>query len=218
MDMDTPDSAAAVPTAEVASTPGLRRRLVGAGLIGLAGAALAPAFAARAGASPEQATTTTAPPKRPSDADLELLRFAQTAELAAVALYRTALGGELGDTTRAVLTHLHDAHLAYGQSLAAEIGRTAPGAPDAAIVEANTEAFSGSQSSVVAAALALENVLVATHTELVATLEGIDGTRLIASIVVAESRHAAVLADLGGATELDALLLNDATALVPAEG
>jgi hypothetical protein len=36
--------------------------------------------------------------------------------------------------------------------------------------------------------------------------------------VIAEARHAVVLADLAGSTELDDFLLNDATALAPAEG
>ena len=217
VDMDSPDTSTAHTDvlADAASSSGLRRRLLGAGLIGLAGSLL-PGLASRAGASPDQATTT-APPKRPSDSDLELLRFAQSAELAAKSLYDTALAGELGDTAKAVLTHVRNAHKAYAQTLAAEIGRTAPGAPDAALVEASSEAFAGSQSSVVAAAFELENVLVATHTEVIGLLTGVDGARIIGSIVPAESRHALVLGDLAGVTELDDLLINSATALT-AEG
>lgn len=75
MDIDTPDTAPAAAMADVASSHGLRRRRrLGAGLLGLAGSLL-PSLASRAGASPDQ-TTTTAPPKQPSDADLVLLRFA----------------------------------------------------------------------------------------------------------------------------------------------
>ena len=217
VDTDMPDTATAADPADVASTNGLRRRLVGAGLIGLAGS-LVPGLAARAGASPDQATTTTAPPKRPSDADLELLRFAQTAELAAQALYAAALGTDLGPATAAVVTKVRDAHKAYGQALAAEIGRTAPGTPDATIVDGLTAAFTGGQAGFVAAAAELENTLVATHTEVIGALEGIDGAKLIASIVIAESRHAVVFADLAGASGLDDYLLNEATALAPAEG
>lgn len=212
-----PDPATAVDSADVASTNGLRRRLLGAGLIGLAGAVV-PSLAASAGASPDQATTTTAPPKRPSDADLELLRFAQTAELAAQSLYTSALNAGLGPTATAAVTKIRDAHQAYGQSLAAEIGRTAPGQPAKEIVAELSGAFTGGQQGMLEAAVQLENTLVATHTELIGTLTGIDGSKLIASIVIAEARHAVVLADLAGSTELDDFLLNDATALAPAEG
>jgi len=216
--MDSPDTSTAGTDvlADVASSTGLRRRLFGAGLIGLAGSLL-PSLASRAGASPDQ-TTTTAPPKRPSDDDLTLLRFAQTAELAAKSLYDTALGGELGEATTAVLTHIRDAHQAFAQALSAEIGKTAPGEPDAGILEASTDAFGGGQSSAVAAGFDLENVLVATHIDVIGLLTGVDGSRLIGSIITAEARHALVLGDLAGATELDALLVNDATALAPAEG
>jgi hypothetical protein len=216
--MDSPDTSTAGTDVlvDVASSTGLRRRLLGAGLIGLAGSLL-PSLASRAGASPDQ-TTTTAPPKRPSDDDLTLLRFAHSAELAAKSLYDTALGGELGEATTAVLTHIRDAHQAFAQALNAEIGKTAPGEPDAAILEASTDAFGGGQSSAVAAGFDLENVLVATHTDVIGLLTGVDAGRLIGSIITAEARHALVLGDLDGATELDALLINDATALTPAEG
>jgi hypothetical protein len=218
VDMDSPDTSTVDTgvSADVASPSGFRRRLVGAGLIGLAGS-LVPGLAARAGASPDQ-TTTTAPPKRPSDADLELLRFAQAAELAAEALFDTALTSELGATGTAVISAVRDAHQAFAQALAAEIGRTAPGAPDATIVEASTAAFSGNQSSIMAAAFDLENVLVATHTDIIGQLTGVDGARLISSIIIAESRHAVTFGELAGRTDLAELLDNAATALTPAEG
>lgn len=216
VDIDTPDTAPAAAMADVASPHGLRRRLVGAGLLGLAGSLL-PSLASRAGASPDQ-TTTTAPPKQPSDADLVLLRFAQTAELAAQELYTAALGAGFGEITTAVVTAVRDAHMAYGQSLGALIGRTAPGEPLAELVDASLAAFTGPSAGFLAAALELENTLVTTHTELLGQLQGIDGAKLIASVVVAESRHAVVFADLGGATRVDQYLANETTALAPAEG
>lgn len=217
MDTDMPDTAPAVASADVASTNGLRRRLLGAGLIGLAGS-LVPSLAARAGASPDQATTTTAPPKRPSEADLELLRFAQAAELTAMSLYNTALATDLGPNTALVVARVRDAHQAYAQTLSAEIGKTAPGAPDDALLADLEGSFGGDQASIVAAGAALENSLVATHTELLGTITGIDSAKILASIVIAEARHAVVLADLAGAGGLDDYLLNDAPALAPAEG
>ncbi len=216
MDTDMPDTAPAAAAAEAASPSGLRRRLVGAGLIGLTGALL-PGLASRVGASPDQ-TTTTAPPKRPNDADLDLLRFAQAAEITAQSLYTTALATGLGDVTASVVARVRDAHQAFGEALAADIGRTAPGAPDASLLAELESSFSGSQQSIVEAAVELENVLVVTHTELVGQLQGIDGSKLIASMIIAEARHAVAFADLAGAAGLDDYLLNDATALTPAEG
>ncbi len=216
MDTDTPDTAPAAAAADAASPSGLRRRLVGAGLIGLTGALL-PGIASGAAASPDQ-TTTTAPPKRPSEADLALLRFAQSAELTAHSLLTTALATGLGEITASVVSRVRDAHLAFAQALAAEIGRTAPGAPDEALVGQFEAAFSGSQQSILDAAVELENTLVATHTEVMGQLEGTDGAKLVASFVIAEARHAVAFADLAGAASLDDYLVNDAAALAPAEG
>ena len=63
--------------------------------------------------------------------------------------------------------------------------------------------------------------LVATHTELLRSIQNLDGARLIASILIVEARHCAVLADLaGGGDDLDALFENEAEPLVrrPASG
>ena len=202
---------------QTASILGLRRQLLGAGLIGLAGAFL-PSLASAAGASPDQ-TTTTAPPRQPDSADLTQLAFAQTAELAAHRLYGLALATDgLGDTTQAVMTEVRAAHLAYAQALGALIGRTAPGVPLQALVDEGTAAFTGGQTGIVAAAADLENVIVATLTEMVGVMNGVNGARLLSSMLIAESRHALVFNDLAGRTEFDDLLLNDATALVPEEG
>jgi hypothetical protein len=220
--MDSPDTSTAHTDvlADAASSSGLRRRLLGAGLIGLAGS-LVPGLASRSGASaqaPDQATTT-APPRQPDASDIALLSFVQTIELAATRLYDLALAGDtVGEVTRRVLTEVRAAHLAYGQSLAALIGRTFPGQPLQSLVDESTEAFSGSQASIVEAAAELENLLVATHTDIVGQLNGINGARLLASILIAETRHALVFADLAGRTELDDLLVDDATALTPVEG
>ena len=70
-----------------------------------------------------------------------------------------------------------------------------------------------------AAAYDLESTLVATHTELLGQLEGIDGARLIASILIVEARHGTVLADVAGhGDDLDALFVNDADAAAPPSG
>ena len=66
------------------------------------------------------------------------------------------------------------------------------------------------------AAYDLESTLVATHTELLGELEGVDGAKTIASILMMEARHCTVLADLAGrGDDLDALFENTARAPRP---
>ena len=64
------------------------------------------------------------------------------------------------------------------------------------------------------AAYQLESAFVATYTELVGRLQGTDGARLIASILVAEARQAAILADVAGrGDDFDAVFDDDVPAL-----
>ena len=131
--MDSPDTTAA-PAAATELGAGLRRRLIGAGLLGLTGALL-PSLASHAGASAggDQATTT-APPKQPTDDDAPLLGFAQQVELAAVALYDAAItGNSLSDTVLPIYQFVREAHLSYAEALSALLGKSAPGTAAAAI-------------------------------------------------------------------------------------
>ena len=60
----------------------------------------------------------------------------------------------------------------------------------------------------------LESTAVATHTELLGQLEGIDGAETVASILIVEARMRTVLADLAGhGDDLDALFVDDAEPL-----
>jgi len=90
--------------------------------------------------------------------------------------------------------------------------------PLQALVDEGTTGFTGDQAGIVVAAGDLENIIVATLTEMIGVVSGVNGARLLSSMLIAESRHALVFNDLAGRTELDELLLNDATALVPEEG
>jgi len=105
-----------------------RRRLLGIGLGGAA-VSLMPFLAGRAGAttpatgptdSSSAATTTTAPQKRPTDADVTMLGFAQSIEIAAFQLYEVALATDVfDDNDRDVLATILEAHRAYAGSLSA---------------------------------------------------------------------------------------------------
>ena len=60
----------------------------------------------------------------------------------------------------------------------------------------------------------VEQQAVATHTAILEQLENTDALALTASIITAEARHAAILADAAGLGEdIDALLVNDAQPL-----
>ena len=200
----------------------MRRRLLGAGVAGIA-ASLLPRFASRVSATTEPensvaATTTTAPPERPTDADVDLLAFAQSVELAAVALFDMTLEVVEGDERPVFLT-VREAHQAYAQAIAAEIGNGATGEPLSDVVDEFGGSFSaGSTAELAQAAYDLEATALATHTDLIGQLEGTRGSALLASILITEARHCTVFATIAGETDLDVLLLSDATALQPTEG
>jgi hypothetical protein len=193
-----------------------RRSVLGAGF---GGAALSLLLAGRGTAS-ASAPTTTAPPLRPTTDDVALLDFAQGVEMAARELHDMALqSSSLSDVERAVIVTIRESHDAYVQSFSGLLGREASQQTNADAVAAFAEAFGGSTADMLAAASALESTAVATHTELLGQLQGLDGAKLIASIVVIEARHGTVLASLAGKSGLDDLLVNEeAAALAPAKG
>ena len=142
-------------------------------------------------------TATAAP--RPQD----LADFAISAELAAADLYAEA-DGDLWSV-------LSSSHQAFAEALSGLSGIPASGRDDA-LYDANAEAFKSGDPS--AAALELENSLVATHNSLTETFDDPAALAMIASISASESRHAATIATQSGAG-LDAALTNTASALSP---
>lgn len=160
------------------------------------------------------ATTTTAPPKRPTDADIALLSFAQMIELTARDLYNIALGESVfTDVTLETVKAIGEAHEAYAQSISGLIGRSAPNSPATDLFDELSKGFSGSAEDVATAARSLENNLVATHIDVVGQLVGVDGSALVASMVVVEARHATVLAHIAGVDTLDDQLVTDGEAI-----
>lgn len=187
-----------------------RRALLGAG-VGGAALSLLPLLSGRASAAPaegENATTTTAPPKRPSSADVALLAFAQQLELTARDLYDKALaatGWSADELT--VITTFRESHEAYAQSLSGLLGAEAPGAASPELLRTLGSGWAGSPSNFLEAAYHLESGAVATYADVIAQLQGTDALSLVASIQIAEARHGTVLAAMDGLTDLADLLV-----------
>ncbi len=180
-----------------------RRSLLGLGGVVAAGTAVALASSASAAAAPG----------KPTDTDRAALEAALRLELTARDLYRQA-ADELDDDVAQLASVVGANHGAYAQAISGAIGISAN--------ERNEDVFNAQRSLFAvsdaqafgAAALALENIAVATHTELLADYESIDAIELTASIIVTESRHAVVFTSLAGfASNLDEMLSNSAAPL-----
>ena len=198
-----------------------RRRLLAAGF---SGTALGLLGSRAVSASPDTtiptsdegsvpaATTTTLPPARPTEADVPLLQFAESFELTARDLYQAAIDAGAEDE---VLTAIRDNHQAYASIIKGMLGTAgALSRSDAVYDQFEADFATADVPTLAVAAYDLESTAVATHTELLRELEGIDGAHLIASILVVEARQAAVLADLGGrGDDFDAMFENDAEPL-----
>ena len=122
--------------------------------------------------------------------------------------------GAAGDEDR-VLMAARANHQAAADALSALIGTAAPQTADAELFEQYADRFRTSDITAAAAAgYELESTLVATHTELIGQLEGIDGAKTIAAVLIMEARMCTVLADLAGeGDDLTALFDNNASAL-----
>jgi rubrerythrin len=185
-----------------------RRSLLGLGGIVAAGTAVALASSTSAAAAPD----------KPTDADRAALDAALRLELAARDLYRQAAGELDGDAAQ-LASVVGANHEAYAEAISGAIGISAN--------ERNEDVFNAQRSLFAvsdaqafgAAARTLENIAVATHTELLAKYESIDAIELTASIIVTESRHAAVFTSLAGfASNLDEMLSNSAAPLALSGG
>jgi Ferritin-like domain len=193
-----------------------RRSLLAAG-IGGAAVSLLPFLSGRASASatttttaPASTTTTTEPPRRPTDDDVTLLAFAQQLELTAAGLYEAAIAGVAGwsDVQASVMTEMRESHLAYGNTLSGLLGKSAPGTRSEELFAEWKSQFTGSTDDVLTAAAELESAGVATHLDILAKLQGLNGAAAVASILVAEARHCTALLDLAGSTDLSELLVD----------
>jgi hypothetical protein len=129
------------------------------------------------------------------------------------ALY-TKASAAAGKDLKVVLDLFGGHHLAYAQTLAGLLGRSAATTQNASFYTAFlSAASSGSDAEIAGTFLSLENSLVKTHLGVLGTITGTDGAQLIASIISVQGRHAAVLASLAGKKGLGDILDNAAEPL-----
>lgn len=188
-----------------------RRSLVaGAGLAGLAGALLVDQ---RSFAAPSDTAPTGERPNVPTEADIAVLGLVMGFELAVGELYRIKLAAGTGSEELATAVGvMAENHQAYAQAIAGATGLSA-GVANASTVAELRAGFEGSDDEFFAAAHQLEQAAVATHTDAIGDYESNDAITLTASILIAEARHATVLADLLGVDDLDVIFGNDQDAL-----
>ncbi len=156
-----------------------------------------------------------APPKQPTNNDRQLLAFAQEAEIAVHDLYaRVVSSSKFTGDEAAMLVLFTEHHKAYAQALNGLLGKYATNSRNESIYQTYVGQLATMQN-IYATLQALENTLAQTHIDILGKLEGIDGAQLVASIITAEARHAAVFGTLP-TLSLSSALDNPATSIAPA--
>ena len=159
-------------------------------------------------------TAHTAPPKMPTSADKQLLDCALSAELSVHDLYVTAINsGMLSADEKLMMEMFSEHHKSYAQSLNGLLGKAATNTRN----EALYTTYAGQLTSAQAmnrVLQSIENTMVATHIDILSSLEGMDGATLVASIITVEARHAAVFGTLP-TSSLSNALNSAATSLAP---
>ena len=194
--------------AEPAPDTMVRRSLFArAGAAGLAGLAAALIVDRAALAAADER------PNLPTPADEAVLAQVIAFENAASELYLARLSAGVPDELESVVSTMAENHQAYAQAIAGKTGLSAQDLNAPAIFDQFEADFTGSEADFFAAAHQLEQTAVATHTALLNDYESDDAIRITLSILVIEARHATVLADLLGVTDLDVLFGNTESAL-----
>jgi hypothetical protein len=154
------------------------------------------------------------PTKMPTTADKQLLDFALSAELSVHDLYLKAIdSGMLSADEKLMMQMFSEHHKAYAQSLNGLLGKEASNTRN----EALFSTYAGQLTSAQAMSRVLqsvENTMVATHTDILSSLQGLDGATLVASIITVEARHAAVFGTLPNLS-LSSALNSAASSLAP---
>ena len=148
-----------------------------------------------------------------SSSDTKLLAFAHTLELTTRDIYIVAVARKsLSDDERALLEQFHANHVAYEQSLNGLLSKNAVTKRDDAIYASFSAKLSEAQN-IWLALLEIENIMIASHTKAIETIESAKVAALVASMITVEARHAAILASQA-TTNISTALDNNASALV----
>ena len=148
-----------------------------------------------------------------SSSDIKLLAFAHTLELTTRDTYVAAVARKsLSDDERALLEQFHANHVAYEQSLNGLLSKNAVTKRDDAIYASFSAKLSEAQN-IWLALLEIENIMIASHTKAIETIESAKVAALVASMITVEARHAAILASQA-TTNISTALDNNASALV----
>ena len=148
-----------------------------------------------------------------SSSDIKLLAFAHTLELTTRDIYIVVVARKsLSDDERALLEQFHANHVAYEQSLNGLLSKNAVTKRDDAIYASFSTKLSEAQN-IWLALLEIENIMIASHTKAIETIESAKVAALVASMIMVEARHAAILASQA-TTNISTALDNNASALV----
>ena len=148
-----------------------------------------------------------------SSSDIKLLAFAHTLELTTRDIYIVVVARKsLSDDERALLEQFHANHVAYEQSLNGLLSKNAVTKRDDAIYASFSAKLSEAQN-IWLALLEIENIMIASHTKAIETIESAKVAALVASMITVEARHAAILASQA-TTNISTALDNNASALV----
>ena len=148
-----------------------------------------------------------------SSSDIKLLAFAHTLELTTRDIYIVVVARKsLSDDERALLEQFHANHVAYEQSLNGLLSKNAVTKRDDAIYASFSTKLSEAQN-IWLALLEIENIMIASHTKAIETIESAKVAALVASMITVEARHAAILASQA-TTNISTALDNNASALV----
>ncbi|NBS00212.1 MAG: hypothetical protein EBT42_07595 [Actinobacteria bacterium] len=148
-----------------------------------------------------------------SPSDIKLLAFAQTLELTTRDIYAAVVSRKsLSDDESALLEQFHAHHVAYEQALNGLLSKNATNKRDDAIYASFSAKLSEAQNIWIAL-LEIENIMIASHTKAIETIESAKAAALVASIITVEARHAAILASQT-TTNISTALDNNTSALV----
>ena len=116
-----------------------------------------------------------------------------------------------------MIATIREAHEAYAASLSGFSAAMRRRWPTRSVDELKA-AFGGDLASVLDAAYDLESTLVATHTEILGKLQGIDGAALVASILIVEAATAPCSPTSRQRPTSTICSSTEAEALAPAQG